>query len=114
MKNKANVNDLFLVSDTTFQYSIERPSGTNGYEDFFVVDKKKFGVNFKFGYQLNLNSNLYLDGYFGLGFAIRKSTHYGRENMKDEFYDKVLSSHNKAGISYLISLPLNIKIGYKF
>lgn len=114
LKNKSNVDDLFIVGDTTFQYTPERPIGATHYEDFFIVDKKKYGINFKLGFQLLLTPRWDLEGYVGLGYVHRKTEHYNRMNINDVLFDEVVSFHNKRGSSHLFNLPLNIKLGYRF
>ncbi len=110
----SNVNNLFLISDTTYQYEEEIPQGANAYDDFFDVDKKKIGINIKYGFLIHLNSHFHIENYIGLGVAYRNSKHIGRENLNDKFYDTLFSYPNKEGHSWMISLPLNFKIGYRF
>lgn len=105
---------MFIISDTTFEYEVARPFGANSYWDFFEVDKKKYVFNLKIGMEIRLNSKYYLDTYLGIGFAYRNTKHFERENMNDEFYDKIFSIPYKVGISYLINVPFNLKIGYIF
>lgn len=113
-KNKSYVNDLFIVKDTTYVYPIERPSGYNGYEDFFTLDKQRFGINLKIGTQIFLTEHVFFEPHIGLGIVYRKSKHYGRMNINDDFYDKVLSFHNEKGDMIIPNFPCNVKIGYKF
>jgi len=113
-KKKANTNNSFLVTDSTFQYTIERPEGYDAYDDWFVNDTKKMGVNIKYGWNEELTDHLSIEYYFGVGIAMQKSKHYGRENLMDEFLDPVFSYFDKEGSNYYLSLPLNIKLSYAF
>lgn len=113
-KNKSNVTDSFLISDTSFVYSFGKPEGVNyGYDDFFTMDKQRFGLNLKFGSKLWLN-NIVVEPHIGIGIVYRKTVHYNRENLKDEFYDKTLSFYNVPGNKWILNLPWNIKFGYSF
>lgn len=114
MKNRSNVNDLFFISDTTFDYSFDELDYYNGYIDFFTVNKRKIGLNFKYGYNFYINDHWVIEMYVGLGISQRKSTHTDRLNPNDEFYDNIASFNNLNGTKVLINVPLNAKIGYKF
>ena len=109
-----NTNNTFAIADTTFQYSKERPPGTDAYDDWFVNDKKKIGINIKYGWHTDITSNLHIECYFGLGVALRKSVHTGRENLKDEFAYSEMAYFDREGTQYVFSLPLNVKFGYRF
>jgi hypothetical protein len=113
-KNKSYVNDLFTIKDTTFIYPGERPPGYHQYEDFFTLDKQRFGINFKIGTKIFILENIFFEPHIGLGIVYRRSAHYGRINMHDDFYDKISSFHNEKGNMIIPNFPLNVKIGYKF
>ena len=113
-KNKSYVNDLFIISDTTFVYSEERPEGYNSYEEFFTIDKRRIGLNFKIGSKIFMGKHFFIEPHIGLGLVYRNSKHIGRMNNNDKLYDEVLSFHNKAGKMLIPNFPLNMKLGYKF
>lgn len=113
-KNNSHVNNLFIVKDTTFIYPIPRPAGYNAYEDFFTIDKLRLGFNVKIGTRILLSKHLFIEPHIGLGIVFRKSQHYGRMNINDDTYDKVLSFHNEKGDALIPNLPWNVKFGYRF
>lgn len=113
-KNNSNVNDLFIVSDTSFKYPIERPEGTNAYEDFFSQEKQRFGINLKFGLEVGRKNRIVFEPHIGIGIVYRSTEHYNRMNNNDGLLDDVISFSNKRGNMLIFNLPLNFKLGYKF
>lgn len=112
--NHSYVNDLFSVADTNFVYDPPRDTGYYYYEDFFTIHKQRIGFNIKYSGKSFFNHQWYLEPGIGIGLAYRYTTHSGRANMKDEFYDPVSSSHNAAGERWLPNFTISLKVGYVF
>ncbi|MBE7443641.1 MAG: hypothetical protein HS119_14435 [Flavobacteriales bacterium] len=119
LKNKSDVYRGFIVSDTSYNYSFEFNEGYENdpkieYIDFYTNEKTKHGMNFKFGFKVYPGSFM-LEAHVGMGFVYRINKHTNRENKNDKpeddsfFYDQ-----NNEGKSWILNLPLNIKVGYRF
>lgn len=114
LKNRSGSVSTFRVSDPNFQYSVPRPAYANGYDEFFYNDKEKLGYNLKLGLKTFIGKQFLLEPHLGIGVAYRKSTHIGRENPNDPAYDDFWNSDAKAGNMWVLSVPANIKVGYRF
>jgi hypothetical protein len=114
MKNRSRVQDLFEVGDSTFQYPFKIRPEINQYYDFFTLNKRKIGLNMKFGWKFPLFNQFILEPYIGIGIAYRNSIHENRINpldkqVFDDYFNDCLQ-----GSSWLFSMPLNVKVGYRF
>lgn len=110
LKNKSGVQETFIIKDTTFIYSVERPIGTNSYDQFFINDKQQFGINIKAGIKSYIGKHFFIEPHLGVGIGYRISKQYGRENLDDE----PLLFMNEDGNMFILNFPFNFKIGYRF
>ncbi len=89
------------------------------YTDTFSVYKNTFTLNTKIGVQVLLNS-LVLEAYVGLGLKYRAVEHGDRQYPEDKLvrYDTWIPSPKLMAVSegryFTLSVPLNVKIGYRF
>ena len=119
LKNKSDVINQFIVSDTSYSYSFELPEGYQTdprdivYDDYFTNDKTKYGANIKFGIKAFIHS-FFVEVYVGVGIANRRNKHSNRENIVDESLDDSFLNDNKRGEMLIFNLPINFKIGYRF
>lgn len=116
LKNKSFVINQYIVSDPSFVYSFGQANDDGQeyyYDDYHLNDKKKYAANIKFGMKFNLESILF-ETYVGAGIAYRQNTHKYRENMNDKPLDNSFLNDNKPGNVWILNLPINLKIGYKF
>jgi hypothetical protein len=115
-QNRSGVRESFGISDTNFQYSTYRPPGTNAYDDFFINDMKKYGVNLKAGLKIFFKKRKFVfEPHIGVGIAYRKTKQYDRENINDKLlWNDPMNWNLKNGNMFDISFPLNAKIGYRF
>ena len=115
LKNRSGGVGTFVISDPDYQYSEPVPEGSNGYDDFFINDLQKIGLNIKFGVKIFPRARRFLfEPHIGLGIAFQNTKQYDRENINDKLYDSFLESHLKNGNSLVFSFPLNVKLGYRF
>lgn len=114
LKNKSNTNDYFTVSDTSFDYSSDAYFEDGIYSENFVNDKQKIGLNLKFGIKYFLGDWFFIEPHVGIGIAYRISKQYGRENLNDPLYFKLLSFGNKPGAMIIPNFPFNVKVGIRF
>ena len=117
-KNKSHADDYFIASDTTYNYPVPLSDDRIGksYEDRFINDKQKIGLNIKTGYKFTFGS-LFIEPQLGIGIAYRMSKHSERIKPDDKIYtsDAYYSiSPNQAGNIVLLNIPINIKIGVRF
>ena len=88
------------------------------YEEPFVVNTRFLSTNFKFGYQKEYDK-IFVDFYFGIGRRYRTTFHEKRDNPEDHLvnnYGHFDLNYNriKAGKSNTISIPLNLRLGWRF
>lgn len=87
------------------------------YFEDVLIKKRLYNFNLKMGYQYLLG-NLVLDVFFGLGVRYRDVAHYNRSNYKDIMlgprHPNIHHYKNLPGKSIGLSLPLNLRIGYRF
>ena len=88
------------------------------YEDTFLVNTRFLSTNFKFGYQKEFEK-IFVDFYLGIGRRYRTTSHKQRDNPSDFIivpHGHFNLHHNriKSGKSTSISLPLNLRIGWRF
>ena len=113
-KNDGKVNASFEVADTTFQYRIPRPPGYNVYDDFFELKRRKIGLNIKYGARFALGKHIEIEAYGGIGIAYRMATQSGRMNPDDPFFGEYFYYDTRHGNSFVISVPINVKCGWRF
>ncbi len=114
LKNKSKVQNQFSVADTTFNYPNTRPVGTDAYTDYFVNDKEKYGFNIKFGLKLWLGKHFLVEPHGGIGVAYRINKHHERENILDPSLYDDFTNDNVLGEKWIVNIPLNVKLGYRF
>jgi hypothetical protein len=115
MQNRSGVVGTFEIVDNTFQYSTPVPDGVDGYDEFFINDKKKMGLNLKYGLKIFPRAKSFtFEPHIGLGIAYRRNKHFDRENPNDTFYGDFLTFHLKDENAWVFNFPLNIKLGYRF
>ncbi len=120
LKNKSEVVDQFLVSDTTYNYSFDLPYGHESdsraieYDDYFTNDKEKYGVNLKFGFKFTPGDHYLLETYIGAGIASRENKHSERENINDQSSWEGPLNDTQLGKRWILNVPFNIKLGYRF
>lgn len=89
------------------------------YTDTFSVFKNTFSLNGKIGVQITIKT-LVLEAYVGLGVKYRDVQHRDRKYPGDRLVrlDKWIPSPKLIAISegkyFTMSVPLNLKIGYRF
>jgi hypothetical protein len=115
-ENRSNVDDRYKASDPTYDYSqtkAEFIDSSNYYTDYYSILKQRMGLNIKLGVQLALkrHRNIIFEPHIGLGIVYRKMKEFNRANINDQIVDDIF---NKKGDRWLINIPLNIKIGYRF
>jgi len=115
-KTNSKVWDMFMIADTTFEYSWGAPpdSSYNGYEDFFTVHRYRIGFNLKYGFEMPLNDRWFVGMYGGIGIVYRNVTNTGRENPNDPFYESSWINTNVPGRHWRLNVPVNIKVGVEF
>ena len=116
LKNKSDVVNQFLVSDPSFDYSFGTPPNDDDsfyYDDYFTNDKSKYGMNIKGGIK-NFHGPVFFEAYAGLGIALRNNIHTNRENYYDKPLDESFLNNNQQGEMWILNIPLNLKIGYRF
>lgn len=115
LKNKSGVQNDFVISDSTYQYSFGLALGQNGYHEFFYNHKEKYGINLIIGKSFSALEHFFYEVHGGIGLAVRNSFHTDRENLNDKLlYHGSLIEADTPGKSVLLSLPFNVKIGYRF
>jgi hypothetical protein len=112
-KNDGKVSASFQVADSTFQYSIPRPPGRNVYNDSFELKRRKVGLNLKYGVRFPFN-RLEIEAYAGIGIAYRIATQTGRMNPDDPLFGENWYFDTRHGNSFVISVPINVKCGWRF
>ena len=114
LKNVSDVINQFVVSDPSYNYSFGTPPNDESYyDDYFTNDKSKWGMNIKGGTKA-LIGPVFLEAYLGLGVALRNNIHSNRENINDKSLDESLFNNNLQGKMWILNIPLNLKIGYRF
>ena len=115
LKNVSDVINQFVVSDPSYDYSFGTPTNNDDsyYDDYFTNDKTKYGMNIKGGIKA-FTGQVFFEAYVGLGVALRNNVHSNRENNNDESLDKSFLNNNLQGEMWILNIPLNIKIGYRF
>ena len=87
------------------------------YNDVFNIKKYLYTLNYKIGYQKNLN-RVSFDIYVGLGLRYRNVTHFNRMHPEDEMltprHPIIDYISNREDKNWTISIPLNLKIGWLF
>lgn len=114
LKNKSQIMGTFIVSDTTFNYPIPRIPGYDYYQDFYTVERQRFGLNMKIGLKLFISDDFFMESYFGIGLAYQICYHFDRDNLNDESIGGLLDLPNKLGEIWTPNIPINIKLGYRF
>lgn len=88
------------------------------YRDDVIVDREKYRVIPKIGYQFVSNVGFLLEVYGGIGIAKLDIRHRDRDNPKDEWYEDdnnyVMYWRLKQRSDWLPAVALNFKIGYSF
>ena len=107
--------ELFYTQETSRLLDEEYDAKEQGYYYFDSADfqRKKYGVNFKFGYFFNLNKNWGLNVYSGLGFRIRENQYSNIMNpILHEDADRLFinSYQEKEGKDNGLNFSLGIKI----
>ncbi len=116
LKNVSDVINQFVVSDPSYEYSFGIPPNNDEsyyYDDYFTNDKTKYGINIKGGIK-TFTGPVFFEAYLGLGVALRNNVHSNREKNNDESLDKSFLNNNLQGEMWILNIPLNIKIGYRF
>ena len=113
-KNDGKVSASFEVADSTFQYSIPRSPGRNVYNDSFELKRRKVGLNLKYGVRFAQGKHFELEAYGGIGIAYRMATQTGRMNPDDPFFGEYFYFDTRHGNSIVISVPINVKCGWRF
>ena len=62
----------------------------------------------------DFNHDFFFEYHFGVGLVYRKSVHAERENINDKLFFKLVAIVNKEGNRWLLNLPINLKLGYRF
>ena len=98
-------------------FAIELDYYVDSYEDTFIVNATYLSRNFKFGYQKEF-SRIFIDMYIGLGVRRRNISHSDRINPADvllsyQHYDLEYSRIKEARSTDL-SIPLNVRLGWRF
>ncbi|MCC6599776.1 MAG: hypothetical protein IT223_03785 [Crocinitomicaceae bacterium] len=87
------------------------------YVDTFLVKKKTISFHLKFGRQVFFN-NFFLDFSAGLGLRYRSVIHEERidpsDAMEAPYYFNAFYVASKEGRYWIMSLPLNVRIGWLF
>lgn len=98
-----------IYSDTSYN--------DNNYADTIGIRKKTYSFNFKLGYQYIIN-RFSVDIYAGLGARYKDVLHTDRLKPEDEMemprHPNVYYITNKDGQYWMLSIPLNIRIGWTF
>jgi len=102
LKNKGNVNNTYVDS-----YG-------NSYDDFFIQERYRYGINSKFGMKYVVSHRLLLEWSVGLGISYHNVNHYDRENMNNKAYSSLYGYLLKHGNYFRLNLPINGKVGYIF
>jgi hypothetical protein len=111
-----------FYSNTQYHYDgyFHTPQDTfciNGYMDNVKIKKKLYGLNFKFGRQYTFQHFVF-EWYVGIGAKYRDVVESERENLndiKDRPRDlNVWYAGNMPGRSWVVNVPINFKIGYRF
>ena len=116
LKNKSEVINQFVVSDPSYDYSFGSPPNDDDsfyYDDYFTNDKSKYGMNIKGGIKVFIGS-VFFETYVGLGVALRNNVHTNRENYNDKPLDESVLNNNQRGEMWILNIPLNLKVGYRF
>lgn len=98
--NYGQVNNSYLANNTS-------------YEDSFIQDKHKVGINIKFGKKFFFG-NKTVDASGGIGIAYFVVNHIGRYNLNDPSLDRELGYVLQYGKYFRLNIPLNVRIGYAF
>ncbi len=100
-KQSNNINSVFIKSNS------------ESYTDFFNEHKDVSGLNLKIGKQFMFGRFL-MELYGGIGVAHYSNTHENRDNPNDKIYGSLDEFLHKEGKYFRLTLPLNMKIGYRF
>ncbi|MEX2595680.1 MAG: hypothetical protein WEC59_02035 [Salibacteraceae bacterium] len=113
-RNSSNVTQLFTVSDTSFDYSSEdvKFAGDGIYDDFYILHRNRYGVNFKIGIQEFDQNKITIDSSVGVGIVYQTAKESGRTNDNDKPFQGSWP-FLKPGNRVLPTLTLGIKIGLK-
>ena len=114
-KNSSNVTDLYTVKDTIYDYSNTdvRFAGDGIYDDFYIHERTRYGMNFIFGLQEFDKNKITLDTYFGIGIVYQTSQQIGRANYNDEPFQGNNWIFLNPRDRFLPNLTAGIKIGLK-
>ncbi len=115
LKNTSEIQNQFIVSDPSFNYSFEIPDDgiEYGYTDYFTNSKTKYGVNAKVGIKLIVYT-MFFEASTGVGLAYRNNIHSERENINDQPYDTSFLNDNIPKEMIMLNIPAHFKIGFMF
>lgn len=103
----------FTIEDRSFNYSFEIDDSIHNYKDTFVNNKFKVGLNIKWGMKIFIGQ-LLLEPHAGIGAAYRVVKQFDRENTNDRIIQRNFFSDNELGNKIILSIPINLRVGYRF
>lgn len=87
------------------------------YSDTFRVKKQTYSFNIKFGYQV-IVKRMAIDLYAGLGLRYKDVAHFDRLDPQDPMalprHPNIYYLANRNGKYWTVSIPLNMRIGWRF
>ena len=120
-----NNHSLFLAGELFYtQYSgsvsetFVRSTDSTLYDDHFMIYKKMYGANVKFGFYKMFKKHFMFEVYSGIGVKHKIVSQQGRINPSDapeSVVDINLGAiSHETGIVNALSMPLNFALGYIF
>ena len=98
-----------IYTDPTYNFT--------NYPDTFGIKKQTYSFNFKYGYQKIVNRFTF-DLYAGIGLRYKDVKHFDRIKPEDEMemprHPNIYYIANREGRFWMISIPLNVKVGWTF
>jgi hypothetical protein len=112
--NKSGITQYFWKLGNNFNYSDDTPEWAPGYFQFFHNYEQKIGTNFIAGLWVSAGKHLFFELHTGIGFAYRIVTHIDRINPNDKIYASFGVFDNASSNKFGLSLPINLKFGFRF
>jgi len=89
----------------------------NSYSDTISIHKQTYSINLKFGFQ-KLFNRFTVDVYAGIGARYKDVIHHDRIDPKDPAtntrHPNFYYYRDEEGKNWRISIPLNVRLGYRF
>lgn len=115
LDNKTMTRGVFSVTDPDLEFLSLVAPNANTYDRFFYNQKIKYGLNMKCGFKFFPHwTGFVMETYLGLGLARRTNRHLNSVNMEHVMLYNSLPLQLPEGNRWLLNIPFNLKLGYRF